>query len=228
VADIATAGGRVLAWRALPLLLARLARRGATHGASRRARPRLPRIHPGDRRLGARPRPGRVGALGRSGPPRPSAVGAAAPPLCAPAAGRLRGPRAPRAFDRNRGNSTRPRARADVRRRARASAAVRDSRPASCACLACNRLRGRPSSRARARAPAADSLRATRAVAPSGVGNTRCPPGPRARTRATRPSTRRLRLSATGCVGGIRRDAKGGSESCRFATRRRGGSRYWS
>src|SRR5918999_3716337 len=122
---LAAAGGGILAWRALLRVLARLAGRRARDGDARRARPRLARLHAGARGLGARAGCRRRGALHRRGRAGPAPLASAGSAVRRPATRRLRSSRAPRAADRVRLDSARPRPGARVPPRPRPPAALR-------------------------------------------------------------------------------------------------------
>src|ERR687896_1672870 len=185
---LAAAGGRVLAWRALLRVLARLPGRRAAHGDARRARPRLARLHAGARGLGGRAGRRRRGALRRrrrAGPaplaPARSAVRAAAP-------GRLRRSGAPRAAGGVGLDSARPRPGARVPPRPRPPAALRrhgaSPHPHALLTWLPARLRAGGSARPRPGGP----VLAGRAAAPAGIGHSRQSVGPGAGTRTARSS----------------------------------------
>src|ERR687895_1536210 len=122
---LAAAGGGILAWRALLRVLARLAGRRAADGDARRARPRLARLHASARGLGARAGCRRRGALRRRGRTGPAPLAPAGSAVRRPATRRLRSSGAPRAADRVRLDSARPRPGARVPPRPRPPAALR-------------------------------------------------------------------------------------------------------
>src|ERR687896_322978 len=184
---LAAAGGRVLAWRALLRVLARLAGRRARDGDARRARPRLARLHAGARGLGARAGGRRRRALGggrRAGPgplaPAGSAVRAAAP-------GRLRRSGAPRAAGGVGLDSARPRPGARVPPRPRPPAALRRHGAAPHPHALLDWLRARPRAGGPARPRPGGPVLAGRAAAPAGIGHSRQSVRPRAGTGTARP-----------------------------------------
>src|SRR5918992_408651 len=168
---LAAAGGGILAWRALLRVLARLAGRRAGDGGARRARPRLARLH--------------ARGPGRAGPAPLASAGSA---VRRPATRRLRSSRAPRAADRVRLDSARPRPGARVPPRPRPPAALRGHGASPHPHALLTWLPARPRAGGPARPRPGGPVLAGRAVATAGIGHSRQSVRPGAGTRTARPS----------------------------------------
>src|SRR5918999_1821618 len=184
---LAAAGGGILAWRALLRVLARLAGRRARDGDARRARPRLARLHAGARGLGARAGCRRRGALHRRGRAGPAPLASAGSAVRRPATRRLRSSRAPRAADRVRLDSARPRPGARVPPRPRPPAALRGHGASPHPHPLLTWLPARPRAGGPARPPPGGALPAGRRAS-AGIGPSRRSARPGAGTRTARPS----------------------------------------
>src|SRR5918999_3259189 len=185
---LAAAGGGILAWRALLRVLARLAGRRAADGDARRARPRLARLHASARGLGARAGCRRRGALHRRGRAGPAPLASAGSAVRRPATRRLRSSRAPRAADRVRLDSARPRPGARVPPRPRPPAALRGHGASPHPHPLLDWLPARPRAGGPARPRPGGPVLAGRAAAPAGIGRSRQSVRPGAGTRTARPS----------------------------------------